>query len=658
MENIQRLCSRHGVMPWRICALFLLLFAMSFSSAYAQKKALKWSDITSSPEQYVFGFGEGSSYDQALTRAQEAMVLTISSNVRSEFSSVMKHLEQNGQSNDEQTWESIMKSYSNMAGLRNVKAIVVSDKGGKYQVGCYLTMQDLKDIFERRKEEACNHVVTAYNASLSNELGTALQNYFWALALTSSYPEGNEVKIQDPTMHMVNLMTWVPQEMSRVCKDITVKVAEQTTDEDGLNLVLDVRFREQPVANLYLRAIIKGQAPEMLSVCDGRCELTVPADTKLKDLQIEIDYKGKITPLDNVLKEAVDLVSELKIENTLKKLDAKHIVKNPQTQYAVAAQPSMLPAATEPAVATNKVETYAENFLDKEQANPYIDVAKKIENILRQGNFSQLRNMATEEGWKMIDRLFNRKYGIAKLVGHPILQFLPSEDGVAIRSYPMSFKFNSNHFTTTENVVFHLDKQNKIARIAFALETAAEEDVLMQGEWTKETRQIIMDFLEAYKTSFAMEDISYTEQVFSDNALIIVGSKAMTRTGKGSEMQLKDQVKVKYTKLTKEQYIENLKRCFARNEYVNVKFGENQIKKGGWTNAVTGQHKDIYGIQIRQDYFSSTYGDTGYLFLAVDLENPHLPVIHIRTWQPYKDVCNDADNATYGEKIYGFEDFH
>ena len=29
--------------------------------------------------------------------------------------------------------------------------------------------------------------------------------------------------------------------------------------------------------------------------------------------------------------------------------------------------------------------------------------------------------------------------------------------------------------------------------------------------------------------------------------------------------------------------------------------------------------KDFYGIQVRQEYFSDTYGDVGYLFLLVDL---------------------------------------
>ena len=45
----------------------------------------------------------------------------------------------------------------------------------------------------------------------------------------------------------------------------------------------------------------------------------------------------------------------------------------------------------------------------------------------------------------------------------------------------------------------------------------------------------------------------------------------------------------------------------------------------------------LSALQIKQDYFSSTYGDSGYLFLAVDLEVSDKPVIHVRTWQPERD---------------------
>ena len=69
--------------------------------------------------------------------------------------------------------------------------------------------------------------------------------------------------------------------------------------------------------------------------------------------------------------------------------------------------------------------------------------------------------------------------------------------------------------------------------------------------------------------------------------------------------------------------------CFQSNEFINLRFADNEIRKAG--------SGEIYGIQIKQDYFSSNYGDTGYLFLMVDLNDREKPLIHVRAWQPEKD---------------------
>ena len=69
--------------------------------------------------------------------------------------------------------------------------------------------------------------------------------------------------------------------------------------------------------------------------------------------------------------------------------------------------------------------------------------------------------------------------------------------------------------------------------------------------------------------------------------------------------------------------------CFKSNEFINLRFADSEIRKAG--------NGEIYGIQIKQDYFSSNYGDTGYLFLMVDLNDRESPVIHVRAWQPEKD---------------------
>ena len=63
--------------------------------------------------------------------------------------------------------------------------------------------------------------------------------------------------------------------------------------------------------------------------------------------------------------------------------------------------------------------------------------------------------------------------------------------------------------------------------------------------------------------------------------------------------------------------------------------------------------------EIKQDYYSSSYGDTGYLFLLVDINDPDKPVISIRTWQPDRNPNINSmlskDDPDYG--IFGIGNF-
>ena len=109
---------------------------------------------------------------------------------------------------------------------------------------------------------------------------------------------------------------------------------------------------------------------------------------------------------------------------------------------------------------------------------------------------------------------------------------------------------------------------------------------------------------------------------------------------------------MRYNRVSKADYIKNLRMCFDSNEFINIKFTDNDIMK-------MGQGGELYGIQIHQDYYSSSYGDTGYLFLLVDINNPKEPTIYVRTWQPERDpnVNNrlPKDHPDYG--IYGSGNF-
>ena len=133
--------------------------------------------------------------------------------------------------------------------------------------------------------------------------------------------------------------------------------------------------------------------------------------------------------------------------------------------------------------------------------------------------------------------------------------------------------------------------------------------------------------MENYKTAYALRRLKFIESIFSDDALIIVGREIKKST---TENPFKDDVIVVYNHYSKEKYIKKLAYSFKRKEYINIKFEDSQIKKANKDCA-------IYGIQIKQHYYSSNYGDVGYLFLMVNLEDVNKPIINVRTWQPNKD---------------------
>ena len=143
-----------------------------------------------------------------------------------------------------------------------------------------------------------------------------------------------------------------------------------------------------------------------------------------------------------------------------------------------------------------------------------------------------------------------------------------------------------------------------------------------------------MDFLENYKTAYALKRLDYIKTIFDDDAVIITGrivKRPMVATHTfENNYDVRGGTIIKYNRQTKDQYIRNLARTFASNEFVNIRFANNDVIK-------MGKGGELYAIQIAQDYYSSRYGDKGYLFLMVDINDPEHPLIKVRTWQPNKD---------------------
>ena len=90
----------------------------------------------------------------------------------------------------------------------------------------------------------------------------------------------------------------------------------------------------------------------------------------------------------------------------------------------------------------------------------------------------------------------------------------------------MSFGFRNNNRKFVENVVFTFNGKQKIDEVLFGLGKEAYNDIMMKGVWNMDARLILANFLEEYKTAYALKDIDFIRNVFDDNAVIITGRMA------------------------------------------------------------------------------------------------------------------------------------
>ena len=165
-----------------------------------------------------------------------------------------------------------------------------------------------------------------------------------------------------------------------------------------------------------------------------------------------------------------------------------------------------------------------------------------------------------------------------------------------------------------------------------------EAQKVMSGrleETDSASRHRILSYCEHLRTSYTTRDIDFIRQVFSDNALIIIGHTI--RTG-SKETAGNGNRKVSYAIRSKKEYLERLERIFNSNSKIDVGFSDFKILRHPTMEG-------IYGVTLRQKYSCDRYSDDGYLFLLWDFRDRSMPLIHVRTWQPTPDILEGGEDV-------------
>ena len=586
--------------------LFFIL--LLFTSPLLRAQSVE--EIQNSKE-YIWGTGNASTLKKADNEALAALISQISTNVSSQFSQLTEGGTDGDKATVDETFKSVINTYSR-ATLNNTRRIVIQNEP-EAAVMRYIKVSEIQRIFEGRKTKLLDFTQEAIKAEKKAQVADALRYYYWALTLLQSYPDGNFLTMKDEEGKDQLLCNWIPKQMNAIFSHLEVSINDVHIDGD-----LKVLYKGQPARNYDYTYFDGRDWSNIFSAKDGLGIIEMPAVANAKGMQIKTEYmfEGE-SNIDNELAEVMQSVNPIPMRNCYLKLTGEE------------PKPGETPAATTLLAASGdsaKQTESAMHYLANEEVTVYQSTMKEVENAIRSKNYANIQSICTPEGFTMFNQLI--KYGNAKIVKEPDLKYLECNGEITCRSLPMSFSFNGNRRTFVEDIVFTMTQEGKIDAISFGLNKPAVDDIMNQTSWGDDVRKVLINFLESYKTAYALKRYDYINSIFSDDALIITGSVLKHKVVNEGQPMSKEAVK--YTRQTKSEFMKRLKHIFAGNEYINLRFADNQVRKSG----VGGE---IYGIQIKQDYFSSSYGDTGYLFLMVDLNNPKEPVIHVRTWQPEKD---------------------
>lgn len=563
---------------------------------------------------YLNGEGWGNTLKEADDAALLDLVSKISVNIRSSFTSAEEETIKNGKLDATSAYRSIINTYS-QATLNNTQRIVIENEPNAHVLR-YVKVSEIARIFEGRKAKVLDLVESAERAEKKAKIDDALRYYYWSFCLLKSLQYSNEVKYTCADGRQRQLLTWIPEKINEIFSCISIK----TTGMRGNEIILDIQYKNMPI-NSFDYTYFDGMdwsniysAKDGLGVVDMRPG-QIPETIRLK---CEYEFIGE-SHIDREIEDVMSLTGGITFRDAYINVNNQHFVQQNETKV--------------------KVSKDNNQTIAKRDYRHHMAVLNEITQAISKKEYESLKQYFTDKGWSQFQKLIH--YGRATLIKNAAIQINPFGDKVICRGLTMSFAFNNNKRKFVENVVFVFDNLQMIDKVLFGLGKEAYNDIMMKGVWDLDARLILTNFLEEYKTAYALKDLEFVKNVFDDNAVIITGRLINGSHSRIENSNYIDSKIVKYNRQTKNEYLRNLERCFASNEFINIRFANNDVVKAG-----TGG--ETYGIQIRQDYYSSTYGDTGYLFLMVDVNNPDTPVIKVRTWQPEKD-------PEFG--IYGLPDF-
>jgi hypothetical protein len=591
--------------------LYTVLFTFTVFPAFAQS----WETVKNSRE-YLCGEGWGTTVAEADKQALNDLISKVSLQVSGKISHSETETATNSGVEASSNFSSVVSTYSS-ATLTNTEKVIITNEPDAH-VGRWIRRTELNKIFEGRKNKIADYISSALKAESQGKIDIALKDLYWALALTKTLQDPNSFNYTTEEGETVVVLSWIPRTMNEIFGNLNATVQSR----DGSDVELKITYKGKPVNSVDYSFFDGRDWSNIYSAQDGVGILELAPGNESENIQLryEYEYRGE-AQIDREIETVLNAIGGIPMRNAYKNVSSKNTAKKQKKVEE--------PATSSFASISADIYKMPTEVTDNSK---YQSVISRLSTAIVSKKYDSIDDLFTDDAKDIYQRLI--KYGNAKIVGTPQYKFYQYGDCVIARGLQMSFSFKSGlRKSFVEEVVFSFDMDGKINNISFGLGKTAEADILGKGVWSQEARFAIMSFLENYQTAYALKRLDYIESIFDDDAVIITATVTHVPSkisgGDFGKMTFAHDI-IKYNRQTKDTYLKNLKNSFSSKEYINIRFANNDVRK-------LGKGGELYAVQLSQEYYSSNYGDKGYLFLMIDINNPKQPIIKVRTWQPERD---------------------
>ena len=547
-----------------IWMILMLLLPLTSLAQTAEERA----EQMKANAEYICGEGWGDTYNSADQAALADLISKISLNISNSFEIKEEEFNTNSSFDSKTAITSVMNSYA-QATLTNTFNLVISNTPQTHVLR-YIRKSEVNKIFDERKEKVFDYVRSAMRAEEKAKIDDALRNYYWAFAMVRSLQYPNSVKMTIDGVQRL-LVTWIPQQIEEIMSNLSTKIASK----DGNEINLFIKYKGEPVTSLDYTYFDGQTWSNLYSAKDGMGIVELRPGVEINSLQLKYEYEyADQCQIDKELESVMQLFKGTSFKN------ASVYINNLDKKSAVSSEAKKEFEKSVKTESAANLETLSKVENEKELAG----IMTRVINAIKAKDYDSVSDCFSEDGLEMYKKLLN--YGQARLLGDPQFSFYTMGKRVVCRSIPMAFSFKNNRRKFVEDVTFTFDENKKIECVAFGLGSQAKTDIFNKGvgAWSDYAKMVIATFLENYKTAFALKRLDYLESVFDDNATIITGhiiKKAPKVAMEGESFINSNNKLIKYTRQTKSEYMRKLKMCFQSNQFINIRFADNDVVKMG-----------------------------------------------------------------------------